>query len=235
MGIVQFMLPVLLGDAKVYEYDALIQEWSQFYNEQNKLLHVISNNKKECVMITQQLKTNKESIEYCDYQLTENTRAYNDIVNQLINSLILVSENEKTDSFKQKSMKITNLEIEVRNKEESIRKNNQVDSFWGKVSGMLSNVSYVSDISKIKKQIYELKREQAIEMISIRPISLNKMCNEAHFIIEEKRRIIGKLTKLKERKREIEKNLSAVNSMLYQKQNELRTLQKEVYGLGDLV
>ncbi|MGR5971828.1 hypothetical protein ACT7CX_05930 [Bacillus cereus] len=46
MGIVQLMLPVLLGDAKVYEYDTFIQEWSQFYNEQSKLLDVIANYKK---------------------------------------------------------------------------------------------------------------------------------------------------------------------------------------------
>ncbi|HDR6310864.1 TPA: hypothetical protein QCU60_002760 [Bacillus cereus] len=235
MGIVQLMLPVLLGDSKVYEYDAFIQEWSRFYNEQNKLLDSIANYKKECELITQQLKTKKESIVYCDNQLMESTSVYNNIVNQLIDSLILVSEHEKTESFKQKSMNIANLEIEVRNKEESIRKNKQLDSFWGKVSGMLSNVSYESDISKIKKQIHELKREQAIEVISIRPIRLNKICNEAHFIMEEKRKVIEKLTKLKEQKREIEKNLSSVNSMLYQKQDELRTLQKEVYGLGDIV
>ena len=46
MGIVQLMLPVLLGDAKVYEYDTFIQEWSQFYNEQSKLLDVIANYKR---------------------------------------------------------------------------------------------------------------------------------------------------------------------------------------------
>ncbi|PGK32752.1 hypothetical protein CN907_26195 [Bacillus anthracis] len=235
MGIVQLMLPVLLGDSKVYEYDTFIQEWSQFYNEQNKLLDLIANYKKECEMITQQLKTNKYSIVYCDNQLTESTSAYNNIVNQLIKSLILVSEHEKTESFKEKSMKIEDLEIEVGNKEESIRKNKQVDSFWGKVSGMLSNVSYESDIKKIKKQIHELKREQAIEVISIRPVGLNKMCNEAHFIMEEKQKVIEKLTKLKERQREIEKNLSEVNSMLYEKKDELRALQKEIHGLGDIV
>ncbi|BCC06848.1 MULTISPECIES: hypothetical protein [Bacillus cereus group] len=235
MGIIQLMLPVLLGDAKVYEYDTFIQEWSQFYNEQSKLLDVIANYKKECEMITQQLKMNKDSLVYCNNQLSESTSAYNNIVDQLIDSLILVSEHEKTEVFKQKSMKIEGLEMEVRTKKESIRKNRQVDSFWGKVSGMVSNISYENDISKIKKQIHELKREQAVEVISIRPISLNKMCNEAHFIMKEKQKVNEKVTKLKEQKRDIEKNLSTVNNMLYEKKDELRALQKEIYGLGDIV
>ena len=36
---------------------------------------------------------------------------------------------KKTEVFKQKSMKIEGLEMEVRTKKESIRKNRQVDSF----------------------------------------------------------------------------------------------------------
>ncbi|MGR5971830.1 hypothetical protein ACT7CX_05940 [Bacillus cereus] len=43
------------------------------------------------------------------------------------------------------------------------------------------------------------------------------------------------MTKLKEQKRDIEKNLSTVNNMLYEKKDELRALQKEIYGLGDIV
>ena len=45
------------------------------------------------------IKMNKDSLVYCNNQLSESTSAYNNIVNQLIDSLILVSEHEKDRGF----------------------------------------------------------------------------------------------------------------------------------------
>lgn len=235
MGIVQLMLPVLLDDSKVYEYDTFIQEWSQHYHKQELTLGLIADHRQEYSRIFQELKAAEDQISVQSKQLMENIHAYHELMTVLADSLDLVSEDEMTASFKQKKMSIADLEGHILMKQDSVRRNKQRSSFVDKVSGMFSNLSLENEIKKIKKQIQALIEEQAVELLSLRPVYLLKECDEAQTLLDEKQIISANLAKLREQKRMIEKELSTINSMILQKQDELRNLQKDIYGLGDIV
>lgn len=235
MGIVQLMLPIILDGSKLFDYNSLILEWSKYYNKQLKLLDVISNYENEYEGFFKNLKTTEENIAINKNQLMKRTRAYSTIVNQLANSLTLVTEHELTESFKSMNMKIVNLNDQVRSKEDSIRRNKQKNSLIDKVSGMFLNISLENDIKKLKQQIIELKRNQAIELIAIRPAALKNECENALTIVEDEKKIKGKLEALTKQREVVEKELSTLKRLLHQTQDELRRLQKEIYGLGDIV
>ncbi|WP_043931130.1 hypothetical protein [Bacillus sp. EB01] len=235
MGIVQLMLPILLDDSSVTEYDSFIEEWSKHFSKQNELLGIISVYQKDYTIVSENLAATVKNISVKNNQLMESTRGYNKILNQLAGKLTQVSEHEMTENFKNTNSKITNLELQIRNTKDSIRRNKQKSSFLDKVGGMFSNFSLESDINKLNKQIEELKRNQAIELISIRPSALKNECDEAISYVETEKKIRNELATLNERKRDIEQKRSTVNSFLQQKQDELRKLQKEIYGLGDIV
>lgn len=234
MGIVQLILPILLDDSKVYDYDSLIEEWTNHYHKQEILLGLISDYQKEYTSISQNLKTTQETIAAHNNQLMENIQSYHKILDQLASSLTLVSDHEMTDSFKQKNMRIAALVEQLHSTRQSILRNKQGYSFMDKVSGMFSNISLENDIKKIKKQLQDLRTEQAIELLYIRPVHFKKECDEAQTLMKENQITSESIAKLNEQKRTIEKDLSTVSSNLLQRQEELRILQKEIYGLGDI-
>ncbi|UQZ34847.1 hypothetical protein C2I18_15705 [Paenibacillus sp. PK3_47] len=234
MGIVQLMLPVLLDDSNVYGYDAVINQWNEHYHKQTGMLELISSHQEEYTSIARNLKTTEDYISANNQQLMENIRAYNTIVEQLAGSLERVSDYEMTDSFRQKNMTIESLVGKLQIKRESVARNKSAFSFMDKVSGMFSNLSLENDMKKIKQQLQELRKEQAVELITFRPVSLRHECDQARTLLEEKKEILERLAALREQKRTIEQQLSAVNSKLRQEQEALRSLQKEIYGLGDI-
>lgn len=234
MGIVQLILPVLLDDSKVYDYDSLIQEWTIHYHKQEILLGLISDHQNEYTSISQSLKTTQETLAAHNNQLMENIQSYHKNVDQLAGSLTLVSDHEMTDTFRKKNMRIAELVEQLHTTRQSITRNKRGYSIMDKVSGMFSNLSLENEMKKIKKQLQELRTEQAIELISIRPFDLRKECAEAQALMEEKQILAENIAKLSEQKRTIEKELSTVSSKLLQKQDELRNLQKEIFGLGDI-
>ncbi|AIQ56175.1 hypothetical protein [Paenibacillus borealis] len=235
MGIVQFLLPVLLDSSTLYDYDSLIKVWNAHYDKQTRTLEVISTHQNEYSRVSQSLKITEDNIGFHNNQLLANIRAYQHMVDQLAGSLDLVSEHEMTDSFKKKKVNISGLEGKIRIKRESVKRNKMAYSFMDKVGGMFSNLSLENDIKNLKKQLQELKKEQAIELISIRPDNLRDECDEAETLMRERTVTTEELAALNEQKQNFEKHLSAVKHMLRQQQDELRKLQKEIYGLGDIV
>ncbi|SOC22386.1 hypothetical protein SAMN05880501_11410 [Ureibacillus xyleni] len=235
MGIVQLMLPILLDDSKVYGYDSFIQEWEKHYHKQNRLVETISKYQNEHTNMSETLKTTEKNIAECNQQLLQYNNIYDRIVNKIANMLTLVNEHEMTESYKNRKLHIENLESEIRDKQDSIRRNKQKNAFFDKVSGMFSNLSHESDIKKCNKQIQQFKIQQAIEVITIRPENLKKECNEAQTIMGERKAIDEKLTKLRDQKMILEEEVSKTNTLLRQNEQELRVLQKDIYGLGDIV
>ncbi|PIC70821.1 hypothetical protein CSV77_05785 [Sporosarcina sp. P16b] len=235
MGIVQLMLPVLLDNEKVFTYDAFIQQWTIHYNKQNQLLDSISQYQKVGTSISQNINATNESIEVNINQLMENNNAYDEIINQFANKLARVNEQEMTESFFKKKMEIANLESQVQQRVNSVETNSQQGSFFGKVRGIISNITDTLDIKNYNEQIQRLKKEQAVELIAIRPSSLREECNEAYTIIEYKKVTLKKLAKLNVQKSILAETLSANNSKLRQEQNALRIFQKKIHGLGDIV
>ncbi|MDF9843755.1 MULTISPECIES: hypothetical protein [unclassified Paenibacillus] len=234
MGIVQLILPVLLDESVMYEYDSFIRQWTAHYHKQEQILQVISSHQTEYTNVSQKLKTTEANIAVNNKQLIGNIHAYNKIVDQLANSLTLVSDNEMTSSYRRRNLQIANLVTQLHNNRASVKRNKQEHSFLKKMGGMLSNISIESDIKRVENQLQELRKEQAAELISIRPIRLGNECDAAQTLLAEKKAILDTLAVLNEQKRNIENNLSSIKYRLQQKQEQLRSLQKEIYGLGDI-
>ena len=167
IGIVQLMLPILLDDSKIYDYDSFIEEWLKHYNEQNRLLDMITHDENEYSNTQQQLATIKENIKICSNEIVKYDIYYNEIVDQLINHLIDVNEEEMPDSFKERNKEIRRLYIKIRYNQDRIAENQQKSSILDKFSGFFSNLSYENEIKEYKTKIEQLKREQANEVISI--------------------------------------------------------------------
>lgn len=235
MGIVQLMLPVILDDSQVYPYDSLIQAWSKHYQKQLQLLDSISQGQKEQERMSKVLAVIKEKLELHYKQLTDCEQAYNQMVDQLVHSLSLVKEEEMTDSFKKRKVRIAVLKEEIRTKNEAIARNKRKKSLMDKIGAMFSNLSLENEIRKRNNEIRALEREQALELITLAPVPLKSECLAAQAILDEKKTILENIDRYSKSKRSVEEHLAVKQNTLNQMQAELHQLQKEIHGLGDLV
>lgn len=235
IGIVQLMLPILLDDSNIYDYDSFIEEWLKHYNEQNRLLDMITHDENEYSNMQKQLATIKENIKRCSNDIFKYNIYYNLIIDQLMNNLNDVNEDEMSDSFKERNKEIRRLHSKIQYNKDRIADNKQKSSILDKFSGFFSNLSYENEIKGYKTKIEHLKREQANEVISICPDNFREECHEANQLVQKIDVNNQRLSKLYDEKSILEIKQSNINAKLQQQRQKLRSLQNEIYGIGDLV
>ena len=237
MGIVQLMLPVLLDESMVFNYDALINEWSKHYHKQNMLIESISNLKIDHNNVFKMIKETNDEIEAFKEQFYKLDQSFEEMIDQLSDLLIMVQEHEMTETFKMNNSKIVNLEVQIQNKRETILRNKYKlnKSILKKLGDSFSNLTLEHDIKHLNKQIESIKRQQALEIISIRPVALLKECKQAQIILNRKEVIQNQLSLLFDKKQKLKKRQSSIKSSLREQEMELMKLQNDIYGIDDIV
>lgn len=234
VGVVQLLLPIMMGEPEGRHYEAFIEAWMVPYEKQKAIQREIHKLKGSYKEYEHQLSTYRE-LKYKAF-LEENKEEQDreQQMAQMARFLEDIPENEKSARYLELSSGMKTILLDKAKLEKKIALNDANTGMFHAVKNLVANTSLRSKISDCDKLYERVAKQRVDEAIEMKPPCLKKYWEAIAVINAQIKSCKQQQQECSKKISEAEKALVKLKEHISAQEKDLKVHQKRWYGLKDV-